>query len=93
MMIERLTPSHAVEYRTLMLEAYAGHPDAFTSTVTEREKLPLSATAMNTSSCFRFMLMPIVIMNSRCRFYLNYQFDHALSKTISGRLPKKLNKS
>jgi GNAT superfamily N-acetyltransferase len=42
MMIERLLPSHAGEYRTLMLEAYAAHPDAFTSSVAERAALPLA---------------------------------------------------
>ena len=42
MMIERLSPCHAGEYRALMLEAYAAHPEAFTSSVAEREKLPLS---------------------------------------------------
>ncbi len=41
MIIERLSPRHAADYRTLMLEAYAAHPDAFTSTVAERKKLPL----------------------------------------------------
>jgi RimJ/RimL family protein N-acetyltransferase len=39
--IERLTPEHALEYRLLMLEAYARHPDAFTSSVQEREAQPL----------------------------------------------------
>jgi ribosomal protein S18 acetylase RimI-like enzyme len=38
MVIERLSPRHAAEYRALMLEAHAAHPDAFTSTVAEREK-------------------------------------------------------
>ena len=42
MIIERLTPSHAGAYRALMLEAYTAHPDAFTSTVAEREKLPMA---------------------------------------------------
>ena len=42
MLIERLTPSHAGTYRALMLEAYTAHPDAFTSTVAEREKLPVT---------------------------------------------------
>ncbi len=42
MLIVRLTPCHAADYRALMLEAYATHPDAFTSTVAERERLPLS---------------------------------------------------
>jgi ribosomal protein S18 acetylase RimI-like enzyme len=42
MAIERLPPSHAAEYRALMLEAYAAHPDAFTSTVAERAALPLA---------------------------------------------------
>ena len=42
MPIARLTPSHADAYRALMLEAYALHPDAFTSTVAERCDLPLS---------------------------------------------------
>lgn len=38
----RLEPAHAPEYRALMLHAYAQHPDAFTSSVAEREALPLS---------------------------------------------------
>jgi RimJ/RimL family protein N-acetyltransferase len=38
----RLTPQHATAYRTLMLEAYARHPDAFTSSPAEREALPLA---------------------------------------------------
>lgn len=38
----RLTPRDASTYRALMLEAYALHPDAFTSSVAEREALPLS---------------------------------------------------
>lgn len=38
--IDRLGPSHAREYREVMLEAYAEHPDAFTSTVAERAALP-----------------------------------------------------
>jgi ribosomal protein S18 acetylase RimI-like enzyme len=38
----RLEPNHAAEYRALMLRAYAQHPDAFTSSVAEREVLPLS---------------------------------------------------
>lgn len=40
--ITRLTPANAAEYRLLMLNAYASAPDAFTSTVAEREVLPLS---------------------------------------------------
>lgn len=40
--VTRLTPSHAEPYRALMLEAYALHPDAFTSSVTERRTLPLA---------------------------------------------------
>ena len=40
-LIERLSPSQAGDYRALMLEAYAAHPDAFTSSVAERETLPL----------------------------------------------------
>lgn len=38
----RLTPADATAYRALMLQAYALHPDAFTSSVAEREALPLS---------------------------------------------------
>ncbi len=38
----RLTPIHAASYRALMLDAYARHPDAFTSTVYERATLPLA---------------------------------------------------
>lgn len=37
-----LEPACASEYRALMLHAYARHPDAFTSSVQERERLPLS---------------------------------------------------
>ena len=39
MMIERLSSSHAGEYRALMLEAYAAHPNAFTSSEVERDRL------------------------------------------------------
>jgi RimJ/RimL family protein N-acetyltransferase len=42
MSIQRLVPTHAAEYRALMLEAYALHPDAFTSSAAERTALPLS---------------------------------------------------
>ncbi|TXT34555.1 MAG: acetyltransferase [Comamonadaceae bacterium] len=38
----RLTPQHAPEYRALMLEAYAQHPDAFTSSAAERAQLPVA---------------------------------------------------
>ncbi len=38
----RLGPQHAPAYRALMLDAYALHPDAFTSSVAERESLPMS---------------------------------------------------
>lgn len=41
MRIRRLTPAHAAEYRALMLRAYGEEPDTFTSTVSEREPLPL----------------------------------------------------
>lgn len=40
--IVRLTPHHAPAYRALMLDAYARHPDAFTSSVDERAALPLA---------------------------------------------------
>lgn len=39
---ERLHPRHAVAFRALMLDAYARHPEAFTSSVEERAALPLS---------------------------------------------------
>jgi|SRR5512132_2234140 hypothetical protein len=42
MAIRRLVPGEAPEYRALMLEAYESHPDAFTSSVSERAALPLS---------------------------------------------------
>jgi len=42
MTIERLSPCHAVDYRTLMLEAYAACLEAFTSSVADRERLPLA---------------------------------------------------
>ncbi len=41
MQVIRLKPSHAAEYPALMLQAYAGEPEAFTATVAEREPLPL----------------------------------------------------
>ncbi|VVM53199.1 hypothetical protein PS662_00919 [Pseudomonas fluorescens] len=42
MWIEPLVPSHALDYRALMLEAYDLHPQAFTSSVRERAAMPLS---------------------------------------------------
>lgn len=39
--VQRLAPGHAAAYRALMLDAYARHPNAFTSSVAEREALPL----------------------------------------------------
>jgi RimJ/RimL family protein N-acetyltransferase len=42
MTIRRLIPEDVPEYRQLMLEAYERHPDAFTSTVSERAALPMS---------------------------------------------------
>lgn len=42
MKLIRLAPADAPEYRSLMLEAYSLHPEAFTSSATERESLPLS---------------------------------------------------
>lgn len=42
MLLARLTPAHAAEYRALMLRAYADAPAAFTSTVAEREPLAKS---------------------------------------------------
>lgn len=38
----RLGLADAELYRELMLEGYAAHPDAFTSTAAERAALPLS---------------------------------------------------
>ena len=40
--IRRLVPADVPAYRPLMLEAYAAHPDAFTSSVEERAALPES---------------------------------------------------
>jgi ribosomal protein S18 acetylase RimI-like enzyme len=40
-MVRQLVPEQATAYRALMLEAYAAHPDAFTSSVAERAALPL----------------------------------------------------
>lgn len=37
-----LTPRDALPYRALMLEAYARHPDAFTSSADERAALPIA---------------------------------------------------
>lgn len=38
----RLTARDALTYRALMLDAYARHPDAFTSSVDERAVLPIA---------------------------------------------------
>ena len=40
--VRRLRPEDAEAYRSLMLEAYEHHPDAFTSSAEERRALPLS---------------------------------------------------
>jgi ribosomal protein S18 acetylase RimI-like enzyme len=42
MTVRRLVPTDAADYRELMLEAYARHPEAFTSSASERAVLPLS---------------------------------------------------
>jgi ribosomal protein S18 acetylase RimI-like enzyme len=42
MNIRRLVPADAAQYRALMLEAYAQHPAAFTSSAEERGALPLA---------------------------------------------------
>jgi RimJ/RimL family protein N-acetyltransferase len=42
MTITRLKPEHADIYRTLMLQGYALHPEAFTASVEERGPLPIS---------------------------------------------------
>ena len=42
MAIELLNPSHAKAYRHLMLQAYSLHPEAFVTSIAQREKLPLS---------------------------------------------------
>lgn len=42
MNVERLNATHAQSYRALMLEAYAAHPESFTSSAEERALLPLS---------------------------------------------------
>ena len=42
MAIELLDPSHAAGYCRLMLEAYERHPEAFVSTITRRDLVPLS---------------------------------------------------
>jgi len=42
MRVERLASEHAAAYRALMLEAYAEGSGEFTSTVAEREPLPLA---------------------------------------------------
>ena len=42
MTVRRLVPADAADYRTLMLEGYERHPDAFTSSAAERAALPLT---------------------------------------------------
>lgn len=42
MRVRRLQPVHTSEYRALMLQAYGSEPAVFTSTVHERERLPLA---------------------------------------------------
>src|SRR5215470_20056574 len=40
--VRRLVPADAAAYRTLMLEAYEHHPEAFTSSLAERAAMPPS---------------------------------------------------
>ena len=40
--LRRLVPADAAAHRALMLEAYERHPDAFTSSTSERARLPIS---------------------------------------------------
>ena len=40
--LRRLVPADADAYRALMLQAYERHPDAFTTSTSERQQLPLS---------------------------------------------------
>ncbi len=40
--VRRLAPTDVPLYRTLMIEAYERHPDAFTSSAAERSALPLA---------------------------------------------------
>jgi RimJ/RimL family protein N-acetyltransferase len=47
--VRRLTPSDAPQYRELMLEAYSAAPEAFTSSFTEREALPIEWWATRTT--------------------------------------------
>jgi ribosomal protein S18 acetylase RimI-like enzyme len=42
MPVHRLQPDHASAYRALMLQAFAEHPEAFTSSAAERSALPLA---------------------------------------------------
>lgn len=42
MNIRRLIPADVAAYRQLMLDAYALHPDGFTSSVAERSALPIA---------------------------------------------------
>lgn len=49
MKIHRLTPTHAAEYRAVMLQVQADEPDAFTTTLAEREALPLAWWASRVS--------------------------------------------
>jgi ribosomal protein S18 acetylase RimI-like enzyme len=41
-LVRRLAPADAPAYRALMLDGYAGDPDAFTAAVAERDALPLA---------------------------------------------------
>jgi ribosomal protein S18 acetylase RimI-like enzyme len=41
MIIQRLAPTHATMYQAMMLEAYALHPESFTSDPLERHALPI----------------------------------------------------
>ncbi len=42
MHLQQLDPSKALAYRALMLDAFALHPDAFTSSLAERAALPMA---------------------------------------------------
>ncbi|MFM1988981.1 MAG: hypothetical protein RJA99_1938 [Pseudomonadota bacterium] len=45
MLVRRLVPADAPAYRALMLDAYRGHPDAFTSSYAERAAQPADGWA------------------------------------------------
>ena len=59
--VVRLAPRWATPYRAFMLQAYAAHPDAFTSSASERAALPLAwwEERLSSAACARELVLAV----------------------------------